>query len=172
MNFCRHQRRTYSLKILHYIVELSDNNFLNLSLEKFTTSIKICAVFQSIYSHLLNSTNKLERKLHDDILQYFNVNSQSAHITSSADYQYQNRRLAFEEENKKNSKTQIPSFPKLPNSVFVRKSNSKSMSIPHLGPSALTQVIPSINTTIAPAAEAAELPILPLFRAPSGKNCF
>ena len=85
MNFCRHHRKTYSLKLLHHIVELSDNTVLDLSLEKLTTSMKIFAVFQPIYSHLLNRTNKLERKMHDDTLQHFLVNSQTAHIAFSTD---------------------------------------------------------------------------------------
>ena len=83
MNFCRYHRRTCPLKLLHHIVELSENTVLDLSLENSTISMKIFAVFQSIYSHLLNRTNKLERKMHDDILQHFIVNSQTAHIGSA-----------------------------------------------------------------------------------------
>ena len=91
--------------------------------------------------------------MHDDTLQHSLFNGQAAHINSSTDYQCQNRRLSFGEGNKRNFNSQISTVPELRDSPFIRKSNSISMSSPHLGPSALTQVIPSINTTIASAAD-------------------
>ena len=60
----------------------------------------------------------------------------------------------MEKENKENYKSQISTVSELPGSPFIRKSISKSMPIPHLNPSAPTQVTPLINATIASAADA------------------
>ena len=102
----------------------------------------------------LSSTNKFEGEMHADTKQHSLEYGQTDHIASSTDYQHPNKRLNFEEENKKNSKSQIPTVPDLLGSSFIRKSNSKLMSIPHLDLSALTQVTPSINATVASAADA------------------
>ena len=58
-------------------------------------------------AHLLtpvSSTNKLEGKMHDDTKQHSLDYDQTDRITSSTDYRQPNRRLNFEEENKRNSK--------------------------------------------------------------------
>ena len=102
----------------------------------------------------LSSTNKFEGKGHDDTKQHSLDHGQTDHITSCTDYQHLSRRVNFEEENKQNSKFQILTVPELRGSPLIRKSNSKSMSIPHRDPSALTQVTPSINATMASAADA------------------
>ena len=86
--------------------------------------------------------------MHDDIKQYYLDYGQTDNITSSTDYQHPNKHLNFEEENK-NSKSQISTVPEL--------RNSKSMSLPHLDPSALTQVTPPSNIKIASAADTGAL---------------
>ena len=78
----------------------------------------------------------------DDTKQHYLEYIQTDGITSSIDYQHPNRRLNFGEETKKKLKSQISTVPELRVSPFIRKSHSKSMSIPHLDPSVLTQVTP------------------------------
>ena len=102
---------------------------------------------------ILSSTNKLERKLHDDSMRRSLDYGWTAYITSSTDYQHSNRRLNFEGENKKNSRLQISPVPTLRASQCVRKSNSKSMSISCLDFPAPTQVTPLINTATVSAAD-------------------
>ena len=92
--------------------------------------------------------------MHDDTKHHSFGNGKMDRTTSSTDYQHPNRLLKFKEEIKKNSKSQISTDPELRGSPFIRKSHSKSMSIPHLDPFALTQFTLSINTTIASDTDA------------------
>ena len=105
----------------------------------------------------VSCTNKLEGKMHDDAKQHSLDYDQTDRITSSTDYRQPNRRLNFEEENKKNPKFQVSTVPELRGSPFIRKSRSNSISISHLDTSALIQVTSSINATMASAADAAAL---------------
>ena len=90
----------------------------------------------------------------DDTKQHSLDYGETDRVTSSAEHQHPNRRLNFEGENKRNSKSQILTVPERRGSPFILKSRSISMSIPHLDPSALAQVILSISATMASAANA------------------
>ena len=102
----------------------------------------------------MSCTNKLEVKCHDDTRQHSYEYGQTDGITSSIDYQHPNRRLNFEKENKENPKFQVSTVPELQGSPLIRKSRSKSMSIPHRDPSSINQATPSINATMASAEDA------------------